>query len=497
MQVLQQRFRRFIVCVLVLLILVSGTMALASVPYTSYVYDADRRPVEAPDAYTITGTIDGVHLGVGAFNKPQDIFKDSSGSIYVVDTGNNRILELAKDLKTATEIKSFTYNGKAETLNAPQNVFVTPDGTLYISDTGNKRIVISNKKGEIRQIIHKPDSDLFGDKNEFKPNDLVVSSAGTMYVLVEGIYQGAVMFNAEGKFTGYYGSNKVQANLSLLADYFWKSFMTAEQRSRMKRYVPVQYSSLQIDSEDFIYLTTEASENASERVRKLNPLGQNILRSANNTKVFYGDPGSFQMQGETNSTTLVSIDVVSDKYITVLDQNQKRIFQYSQECDLLTVFGCAGTMLGAFVEPVGLCGYDDKIFVLDAQKNAVTVFELTQYGKTLHNAIDIYNDGRYQESLPYWYDILKYNSSSMLANRGVGKALYQVGKSQEAMQYFEKCDEKTGYSAAFNDVRRSIIRQNFTWIIVGIVAGIIGLYLIIKLRVFPRLWSKLRKERTS
>lgn len=81
------------------------------------------------------------------------------------------------------------------------------------------------------------------------------------------------------------------------------------------------------------------------------------------------------------------------------------------------------------------------MFVLDAQRNAITVFELTPYGETLHTAIDIYTDGRYQDSLPYWYEILKYNSLSVLANRGIGKALYQVGESEKAVEYFEKCND--------------------------------------------------------
>ena len=79
---------------------------------------------------------------------------------------------------------------------------------------------------------------------------------------------------------------------------------------------------------------------------------------------------------------------------------------------------------GAFTEPVGLCGVGNNVFVLDAQRNAITVFELTPYGETLHTAIDIYTDGRYQDCLlytsmfhsaesPFPYVVLGYSALSL------------------------------------------------------------------------------------
>lgn len=483
---------RILTAVLALALLLTGVPVSASVPYNSYVYDRDFQPVPAPDAYVPVGTFEGEQMGIGSFSKPQDLFKDAHGYLYVVDTGNNRIVGFDTYGKKTREWKEFKNGSKTETLKEPNNVFVTPTGDMYISDTGNRRILIADKNGQVRQILTKPESDLFGKKTEFKPKDLVVTSAGTVYVLVEGVYQGAVIFNPQGEFSGYYGSNKVKMSLTLLADYFWKQFATAAQRGRMRRYVPVQYSSIQIDSEDFVYLTTETASSPSERVRKLNSLGQNILRSNTDTDLFYGDTETYMLQGQNNATSLVSIDVVDDKYITVLDRTCMRIFQYSQECDLLTAFGCSGTLQGAFVEPVALCGVGNRVFVLDATKNAVTVFETTPYGETLHTAIDIYTDGRYQDSLPYWKEILKYNSTSVLANRGIAKALYQEGKSEEAEVYFEKSNDKDGYSDAYGDTRRTHIRNNFYWIVLGLVMVIVVIWLLCRFRVVQRCYSRLR-----
>ena len=480
--------------VLLLLLLWCLSVAASAAVTTDYVLDdGEKRPIPRP--YVPVRTLSVTASTGRSLNAPQDLFLAPSGDLVVADTGNNRIVALAADRKSAKALSTFRNGDKTETLNAPRNVFVTADGIYYIADTGNKRVLVADGDGNVLRILGKPDSDLFGANTEFKPRDLVVTSAGTVYVLVEGVYQGAVIFSPDGEFAGFYGSNKVEVSLSLLADFFWKNFMTSAQKSRMRRYVPVQYSSIQIDSEDFVYLTTEAASSPSERVRKLNPLGQNILRSSSNDKLFFGDTGTFQRQGETYETALTAIDVIDGKYITVLDRSRSRIFQYNQEYDLLTVFGCSGSLEGAFTEPVGLCGVGNNVFVLDAQRNAITVFELTPYGETLHTAIDIYTDGRYQDSLPYWYEILKYNSLSVLANRGIGKALYQVGESEKAVEYFEKCNDTDGNSSAYGDIRKAGIRANFYAIALGLALLIVAGWLCKKFRVFPRLLRRSRERR--
>ena len=274
----------------------------------------------------------------------------------------------------------------------------------------------------------------------------------------------------------------------------WKKLATKEQRKKLERNVPVQYSSLAIDSEDFVYATVPSAKDASTRVRKLNPNGQNILVGADDTEIFFGDPESYVYKGEISTTILNAIDVVDDKIITVLDRKNKKLYQYDQNGRLITIFGGEGSCDGVFSDPVAACAFDTNVVVLDTQKKNLTIFDITDYGKIMLKAIDIYSDGLYAESVDYWKEVLKYNSNSGIANLGYGKALYQMGDYQQAMEYFElgnyrgdKVTKTTGYNKAFSEYRRDVAAK---WLGPGVVVLVV---LVLGYYVF-RIYRKRRRR---
>ena len=65
-------------------------------PYQSYIFDYWGNPVPAPQAYTPVGIIEGSDLGVGDLREPRDIFVDHNNRIYLLDTGNRRLLVFDK-----------------------------------------------------------------------------------------------------------------------------------------------------------------------------------------------------------------------------------------------------------------------------------------------------------------------------------------------------------------------------------------------------------------
>ena len=101
-------------------------------PYDNFTLDHTGRPVPIPAPYVLERIIDGVSLGIGDFASPGDVFSDrASGHLYIVDTGNNRIVELAPDW---TVVRQF---GPELGLDAPQGIYRDPiDGTFWIADTG-------------------------------------------------------------------------------------------------------------------------------------------------------------------------------------------------------------------------------------------------------------------------------------------------------------------------------------------------------------------------
>jgi hypothetical protein len=84
-------------------------------------------------------------------NNPTGLALDSSGNLYVADTGNNRVLYYASGSVTASTVYgqggSFTTgianNGgiTATSLNAPASVTLDGGGNLYVADTGNNRVL--------------------------------------------------------------------------------------------------------------------------------------------------------------------------------------------------------------------------------------------------------------------------------------------------------------------------------------------------------------------
>ena len=65
-----------------------SSAAAAGAPYESYNYDRWGDAIPSQAGYLPDRTISGIDLGVGALESPGDIFFDSSGLLYIADTGN-------------------------------------------------------------------------------------------------------------------------------------------------------------------------------------------------------------------------------------------------------------------------------------------------------------------------------------------------------------------------------------------------------------------------
>ena len=74
--------------------------------------------------------------GNGQFNYPVGVAVDSSGNVYVVDGGNDRV---EKFTSTGAFLTSWTGSG-AETLSGPAGVAVDSFGNVYVADSGNNRV---------------------------------------------------------------------------------------------------------------------------------------------------------------------------------------------------------------------------------------------------------------------------------------------------------------------------------------------------------------------
>jgi uncharacterized protein (TIGR03437 family) len=101
---------------------------------------------------------DGGAATQARFNSPGAVTIDASGSVFVVDSGNHCVRKISNVVSTVAGIctqagfSGDTGPATAAKLSGPSGVAVAPDGTVYVSDTGNNRIRRVNPNGTIETI---------------------------------------------------------------------------------------------------------------------------------------------------------------------------------------------------------------------------------------------------------------------------------------------------------------------------------------------------------
>ena len=148
------------------------TTEYSYVPYDSYIYDYNGYQVSTPHAYLPENMLDGADIGAGALSFPSDIECGKDGSLYLSDTGNNRILRLDSNKKLQQIIDKIEAPSGINSFKSPEGLFVSED-YLYVADTGNARVLKLTLDGKFVQEIGAPQTTLLGDEFLYEPNPLI------------------------------------------------------------------------------------------------------------------------------------------------------------------------------------------------------------------------------------------------------------------------------------------------------------------------------------
>ena len=456
--------------------------AAAETPYQGYTYDENSTSHAAINGYDVSNVVMLNTVGGVQCTEPVDMFvADSREEIYIVDQGENAVFVFDTEYNFLRVYKEFRLSdGTVTTLNKPSSVFVNNEGRLYIADTGNYRILISDTDSNVELIIGTPDEPQYADNIEFQPTKILVNSSGSIYTIVRGVSQGALVFTPDGAFQRYFGSNKVKASFKVITDWMWKQIMNDEQRQSMARYVPVEFLSFDMDSMGFVYTVSNQMGDAHSRLTKFDFLSNNVVPNAKK----FGD-----LESVTDSGYVYTYpnDVSVDDYgcISILDFQRGRVFRYSSEMDLLFVFGrSGGGMAGTFQNPVAVDNYRDRTLVLDSGNLTVTEFSANEFGQKVINALELYESGKYADSIEPWREIAASSEQFTLAYSGIADAEYMLGNYKSAMDNYKLADDRDGYLRAYRMYRTDKVRENFYILFIVIVLAILllVLYLIKKKR---------------
>ena len=455
-------------------------------PYTGYYYDSWGEVAECPNIYTPDAEFFPVDMALKtALSNPSDLYIDENNSlIYIADTGNNRIVVLDAQLQFLREITGYTENGQMMTFRSPEGVTMDTRGNLVIADTANGQVVRITLEGELLNRYTQPTSALYPQDILFQPEKVACDLEDNVYALVPSVYQGVILFDKEGEFLNFYGGNKVSVTPALLFDYYWKKLLSQEQAEKMARYVPINYLSMDMSGDGYMYVTL-FSDSSKKQIRKLNPLGNDILRVEVEGKAKYGDLDVLYHNGTRTDTQLADIAVSGDDFIYALDSNRGRVFVYSQSSDSLGVFGGSGRQTGLFSAACAIDTLGDAVYVLDGVRGSITRFLPTTYGASVLSAVKLYQQGEYAASESLWRELLECNYHLELAYDGVGKALLAEGKYQESLPYFERANDVYWYSKAFQSYRVEAVRGVIGPVLIG-AAALLILFMV---------WTKVIRKR--
>ncbi len=433
----------------------------------SYTYSKIKggtKVVSSPDTYLPSYVVNSSTLGVELVN-PSHITSHNN-QLYIVNTGKSNIIITDKNFKVLKVVDSFTNGGKQDKFSLPEGCFVTSDGLLYVADTGNKRIVVLNNKFEVVKQILEPQSDVLAADFEFKPQKIVVDSSKRVFVVADGVYEGIMQFYEDGSFIGFIGSIPVSANpLEIL----WKKLLSREQNAKRAQFVPVSYTNIFLDSEEFMY-TVSLSSTLSEPIRRLNPGGGDVLiRNALAETSVAGD-----QIGKASQFVAICADENNIYYAA--DSQNSRIFIYDEDGNLLNVFGGEYTgQIGTYKHISALMLLGEDLLVVDSQSSKITALSPTEYMLTIKDGLNTYRTGKYEESYKSWEKALSHNSNFDLAYSKIGMIEIRNKKYSSAMEYFKLANDQKNYSKAYVKYRSIWYTENLSYIITAVLVLIIAI----------------------
>ena len=473
---MKKRLKTIVLSLLIVIMAVTmATPALAYIPYNTYLYNFYGETVGSPSGYVPETLYLAEDLGISSIHNPNDIYVSDDNEIYFLDLGGDnakgRLCIFNSDFKLLKEFKNLTdIDGSAYYMKNPCGVTLDKDGYIYICDTDNAAVLKMTKEGQIILKYEQPGEDVFDESYTYQPYKIAIGINGAAYVISRGCLDGILEFDVDGEFVRFFGAPRVQLSVVDYINQYWRSiyraFGGADVDSQFVTFVPTEFENLDIDDNGFIFSTVIASESSIDEVSKLNFTGSNVLSPTTKSTKKISDSlsknyGDLEVLGKDFDNNFVDIVVDDDGFFSVLDTKLSKIFEYDAEGNLVFIYGGEGQQVGTMEQASAMAKLGTKTLVTDQTICGIIVYDLSDYGQALHNAVVLYNKGLYNEAEPLWREVLMYNANSDIAHVGIGKVYYMNGQYKEAMSEFELANDRENYSRSYELYRKEYVREHF------------------------------------
>lgn len=474
---------RLLLTALIMSALIPASIAVsAQIPFDSYTYwenGDSRKSVYNRSVYETAFALNADELSGGTgLTGIKGICTDKKDNIYILDSASRVIV-----LNGKFEVTGGFGTVDGESYDDADGIYVHTDGTVYICDADGGRIIHCTAGGKLLGIITLGESSLIPEGFEFRPTRIAIDSHGFIYVVSDGSYYGALLYDSNFNLIGFYGSNTVKATAgSVISNIANRMFPNNAKKGNTVRRLPYCFNDIFIDGDDFVYTCNGYTEKYSRsgQIRKLSPgSGSNIYGSDDRNFVDEKTNESYA-DGAMAKQNLMSVRVDKNGFVYALESAYGRVFMYDKSGRVMTAFGGGmghGSQVGNFSFVTGMAVLNDGEYVLvtDGEKNLLTVFKLTDFGKKVKEAAALTGGGEYSAAEPLWKDVLSQDNSFQPAYGGMAKVCLERGDYKNAVKYAKKGLDRETYAAAFEIIRSEFINKYFALFFVALIAAVSGI----------------------
>ncbi|MDD4414905.1 MAG: hypothetical protein PHR14_10265, partial [Oscillospiraceae bacterium] len=144
--------KRVLSLVLCLLLISGGLTAGAYSNFEEYIYSTAGESVPAPQTYAPVKVIYGDEDTDRVFSAPKDADTDESGNLYILDSGNNRIVVYDSDLTFKSVLPAPSVDGEQFSLNDCTGIFIRGN-EIYLANKLGGEIYVMDMSGAGKRVL--------------------------------------------------------------------------------------------------------------------------------------------------------------------------------------------------------------------------------------------------------------------------------------------------------------------------------------------------------